>query len=214
MHLAQRNFQFPGCCFFFSYKLPVQKKVTTAAGSYVSQATLTSTSNTSISPVIDCARNSIIVVENKINNLTTNEETMSEQMQEGGQAIARYLTRRVTLKDGFDATDLKIYMTANRQSGTNINCYYKVLSQFDADIFDDKYWVLMQEVTNTNTVSASDDDGEYLELEYAPSTANTSYIVSTVTYDSFKVFAIKIVMTSPTTTKVPLIKDLRCIALA
>ena len=72
----------------------------------------------------------------------------------------------------------------------------------------------MQEVTNTNTVSASDDDGEYLELEYAPSTANTSYIVSTVTYDSFKVFAIKIVMTSPTTTKVPLIKDLRCIALA
>ena len=198
----------------YNYKLPVQKKVTTAAGSYVSQATLTSASNTSISPVIDCARNSIIVVENKINNLTTNEETMSEQMQEGGQAIARYLTRRVTLKDGFDATDLKIYMTANRQSGTNINCYYKVLSQYDADIFDDKYWVLMQEVTNTNTVSASDDDGEYLELEYAPSTANTSYIVSTVTYDSFKVFAIKIVMTSPTTTKVPLIKDLRCIALA
>ena len=192
-----------------NFKLPEQKKITTGAGSYVSQASLTSSSNTSISPVIDTARNSVITIENVINNLTTGEEA-----KEGGNAIARYLTRRVTLKDGFDATDLKIYMTANRQSGTNISCYYKVLSQFDADIFDDKLWVLMEEVTNSNTVSASDDDGEYLELEFAPTTADVSYILNTVTYGNFKTFAVKIVMTSPTTTKVPLIKDLRCIALA
>jgi len=33
-------------------------------------------------------------------------------------------------------------------------------------------------------------------------------------YHTYKTFAIKIVMTSPNTTKVPLIKDLRAIALA
>ena len=65
-----------------------------------------------------------------------------------------------------------------------------------------------------NSISKTDDDVEYLELEFNPSTATTSYTVSSVAYDTFKTFAIKIVMNSSTTTKVPLIKDLRVIALA
>ena len=185
-----------------------QKKITTGAGSYIQKGKLSS-SSIHVSPVIDTLRNSVITVENIINNLISNETNT-----EGGDSLARYITRRVTLKDGFDATDLKIYMTANRQAGTGISCYYKVLSQFDADTFDDKSWVLMKEITNTNTVSKTDDTGEYLELEFTPDAANTNYTVSSVTYDSFKTFAIKIVMSSTTTTKVPLLKDFRCIALA
>ena len=105
-------------------------------------------------------------------------------------------------------------MTANRQSGSTISVYYKVLSQFDSDTFDNRPWTLMTETSNDNSISASDDLGEYLELEFSPVGANTNYISNTVTYDSFKTFAIKIVMTSADTTKVPLIKDLRAIALA
>ena len=195
---------------YTNHILDVQKKLTTGAGSYVSRATLASNSK-HISPVIDTARNSVITIENIINHLTTGEEA-----KEGGDALARYLTRRVTLKDGFDAQDLKIYLTANRQSGTVVTCYYKVLSQFDPDIFDDKSWTVMQEVTNVNSVSKTEDDEEYLELEFTPTTNNISYTVGTTTYSSFKTFAIKIVMTASQgqTTRVPLIKDLRCIALA
>ena len=191
-----------------NYVLPHQKKITTNAGSYISRASLVS-SSTHITPVIDTARNSVITVENIINNLATNEEA-----QEGGDATARYLTRRVTLKDGFDAQDLRIFMTVNRQSGSSVTCYYKVLSQFDSESFDDKVWVKMGELTNTNTVSKSEDGDEYIELEYGPTTADTSYVVGNVTYNNFKTFAIKIVMNSSSTTKVPLIKDLRSIALA
>ena len=72
----------------------------------------------------------------------------------------------------------------------------------------------MGETTNTNSVSASDDIDNYLELEFSPTTATTSYTSSSVTYGTFKTFAIKVVMTSADTTKVPLIKDLRVIALA
>ena len=74
----------------------------------------------------------------------------------------------------------------------------------------------MKEITNTNAVSVSDSVNEYLELEFVPNNnaESTDYITSSVTYDSFKTFAIKIVMNSASTTKVPLIKDLRCIALA
>ena len=72
----------------------------------------------------------------------------------------------------------------------------------------------MNEVTNSNSVSGSDSEDEYMELEFSPVGTNTNYVSNLVTYDSFKTFAIKIVMTSANTTKVPLIKDLRVIALA
>ena len=190
-----------------NYKLSTQKKITTSAGSYVTRASLASDS-THISPVIDTKRNSVITVENIINNVTTDETNA-----EGGDATAKYITRRVNLKDGFDATDLSVFMTANRQAGTGISVYYKVLSLYDENTFGSRPWVLMSETTNTNTVSASDDDNQYLELEFNPTTANTQYVAGG-TYPDFKTFAIKVVMTSASTTKIPLINDLRVIALA
>jgi hypothetical protein len=161
--------------------------------------------------MIDIGRNSIITIENIVNNLSTNENNSS-----GGDATARYITRRVNLKDGFDATSLKMFVTANRQAGTSIKVYYKVLSQFDADTFEDRPWQDMKEITNSNAVSVSDNRDEYLELEFVPdnNAESTDYITSSVTYDSFKTFAIKIVMNSATTTRVPLLKDMRAIALA
>ena len=193
-----------------NYYLDTPKKITTAAGSYVAKATLTSGSS-HISPMIDIGRNSIITIENIVNNLSTNENNSS-----GGDATARYITRRVNLKDGFDATSLKMFVTANRQAGTSIKVYYKVLSQFDADTFEDRPWQDMKEITNSNAVSVSDNRDEYLELEFVPdnNAESTDYITSSVTYDSFKTFAIKIVMNSATTTRVPLLKDMRAIALA
>ena len=88
------------------------------------------------------------------------------------------------------------------------------MSQFDTDIFDDRPWQDMKEITNVNAVSSSNQ--EFLELQYAPNNVleSTDYVTSSVTYDSFKTFAIKIVMNSATTSKVPLMKDLRAIALA
>ena len=191
-----------------NYILDEQKKITVNAGSYEERAQLISQSKF-ISPIIDTARNSVITIENLINNVATNETNAS-----GGDSIARYLTRRVNLKDGFDATDLQVFLTANRPAGSKIYVYYKILSQFDGDIFDNRPWVIMGETSNSNSVSASSNDSEYLELEYSPTTANTTYTSNSVDYDTFKTFAVKIVMTSPNTTNVPLIKDLRTIALA
>ena len=191
-----------------NYHLGTQRKIKTTAGSYIAKASLISTSD-HISPIIDTARNSVITVENIVNNTFANEDAAA-----GGDSLARYITRRVTLKDGFDATDIAVFLTGNRQAGTAIKVYYKVLSQFDPDTFDNKLWTLMAETSNINTVSKSDDHGEYMDMEFNPIGATASYQVSSVIYPNFKTFAIKIVMNSASTTKVPLIKDLRVIALA
>lgn len=139
-----------------------------------------------------------------------------ENEKSGGNASARYITRRVTLADGFDSGDLRIYLTANKPSGTNILVYYKILSVSDPDLFDDKKWTLMTEIGNSNFSSLSDTD--YRELIFAPGSNGIpynqiSYESGSTSYSTFRTFAIKVVMTSQTTSIVPKLRDLRAIAL-
>ena len=184
-----------------------QQIITTTPGSFFSKAMLGS-SSAFVSPLIDTQRNSIIAVENIINNLTTNET----ELPAGGDATARYITRTVTLMDGFDAQDITVYLNMNRRAGTQVTCYYKVLSQYDFDSFEDKLWKVMQQTSNLNTLST--DPEEFVEYQFDPTTANTNYSVSTANFTSYKTFAVKIVMTSSNTCVVPRVKDLRVIALA
>lgn len=188
-----------------NFNLPTQKEINTDVGSFIAKATLISTSP-HISPVIDIERLAIITAENIINNVSTNEENSS-----GGDAIARYITRRVTLEDGFDAKDLKIFISLNNRGGSTIKVYYKVHAQDDPENFDEKSWVLMDQITSSTIQSAS--DIEFKEFEFQPVTSPITYTVGSATYNTFKTFAIKIVMNG-TSTIIPRIKDLRAIALA
>ena len=141
---------------------------------------------------------------------------IGETEKTGGNATAKYITRRVTLADGFDSGDLRVYMTANKQSGTNIHVYYKVISDSDPGLFEDKSWQLMTQIGNNNYVSPNTTD--YKELLFAPGSNGIpdnqiSYTSGSTSYSTFKTFAIKIVMTSERTGVVPKIRDLRAIAL-
>ncbi len=184
-----------------------QQVITTTPGSFIAKATLSSTSE-HITPYIDTKRLSTIPIENKINNLTTNESDKPS----GGSALAKYITRRVTLSDGFDATDIKAYLTMNKPAGVNVYVYYKILSQYDPEPFDDKDWTSMTQTSQANSVSLTETD--FIEYEFDPTGTNVNYTSGGATYTTFKTFAIKIVMTSTSTTKVPRIQDVRIIALA
>lgn len=139
-----------------------------------------------------------------------------EDKKSGGNASTRYIMRRVTLADGFDSGDLRVYLTGYKPSGSNIYVYYKILSKSDSDTFDIKNYQLMTEIGNGNFVSLSDND--YRELTFAPGVSGVannavSYTTDTSAFNSFKTFAIKIVMTGTDTTNVPKVRDVRAIAL-
>jgi len=139
-----------------------------------------------------------------------------ETEKSGGNAIARYQTRRVTLADGFDSGDLRVYLTAYKPADTNVYVYYKILSASDPEIFDDKKWQLMTQLGNANFVSLNNND--YRELTFAPgvngiANNSVSYTTSGTAFTTFRTFAIKIVMTSSKTGIVPRIADMRAIAL-
>lgn len=139
-----------------------------------------------------------------------------EDSSTGGNSYARYITRKVTLADGFDSGDIRAYITAYKPTGSNIYVYYKVLSKSDSDIFENKSWQLMTQLGNADFSSTSPND--YRELTFAPGISgsannNISYTSGNSIFTSFKTFAIKIVLTGTSTTDIPKVRDFRAIAL-
>lgn len=84
---------------------------------------------------------------------------------------SRYITRVVTLNDGFEAADLVVYLNVNRPPGTGIRVYGKFLNESDTDSFDDKFYTLMS-LDGTETFTL--DTAQYAEEKYIiPTTSKT-----------------------------------------
>jgi hypothetical protein len=140
-----------------------------------------------------------------------------ETSPHGGNSLAKYFTKKVVMTPGNDSGDLRVFYTAYKPSGTNVYVYYKILSSQDTQKFDDGSWQLMTQVSNQNVNSATTSD--YIEFECAPGVngqaSNQVFYTSTngQTYNNFIQFAIKVVLTSSDRTIVPIIDDIRALAL-
>lgn len=152
-------------------------------------------------------------------NTTATVSIESETNSKGGPAIARYITRKVTLADGFDANMIRVYLTAYQPAATTIEVYYKIVAEEDETLFDERPYVRMISVQTGNETllnnTKSQVETDYLEYLFVPSTRDTSYLgTNNISYNNFKTFSIKIVMRTSDTNYVPIIRDLRAIALA
>ena len=138
----------------------------------------------------------------------------SEFDESAGPCEAKYITKPIILADGFDAGDLRVFLAGNKQGNSEISVFYKVLNSSDTTIFKDRPYQKM--VCINPSPAASKTPFEFTEYEFRPSTTSNEVLYTSpngVTYDNFKTFAIKIVMTSSDPTIVPKVKDLRIIAL-
>ena len=168
------------------------------------------TANTNISPVFDVSKLACVIVGNYVNNDVTNETTNT------GSAYSKYISRKVVLDDGQEADDLRVYLTANLPSGTSVKVYAKLLNDTDVTLFNNRPWLLLTENGPLNTQG-------FKEYYYTIPVGSTStsgggldgsgvYQYST-NYLTFKTFAVKIVLLSSSTSSVPIVRDMRAIAL-
>lgn len=141
-----------------------------------------------------------------------------ETSAKGGNAWARYITKKVVLTPENDSGDLRVYYTAYKPAGSNIYVYYKILNRSDTANFDDQNWQLMTDISagsGTNSLSRTD----FKEFIAAPGTNgipdnSISYTsTSGETYTQFSQFAIKIVLASSDSARTPVLQDLRVLAL-
>lgn len=186
--------------------------------------------NSVASPAIDLDRITLYTSHNLIN--TESAVSSSEtNVKSGGLSEARYITRIVTLADGMDAEDLRVYLTAYKPSGSNLLVYYKIMNSDDSDGMGEKKWIPMtlntdQGFTSATRYSSSENQDDFLELVYDIPTWNDTYkagsntatgIVEYVSnskarFVGYKYFALKIVPVNATSSNPPRVKDLRAIA--
>jgi hypothetical protein len=185
-----------------------QTMTAVSAGDIVLRVTMRNVDQ-NVSPVVDLERVSAILVKNKIDVYSSGINT-TELTAFGGTAQAKYITRRVTLADGFDATGLNVNVLVNRRSGTSIKVYYKILNKYDTTDFDDRTYVEIPQTTLAGSTVLTNNPDVYSEENYQA--LNINYASGTTTYSDFNVFAIKIVFFSSNQSVVPQIKALRVTA--
>jgi hypothetical protein len=184
------------------------------------------------SPAFDLRQISGTTVLNLLNS-NTDIGSSEDYVAAGGNAKSRYITRKVSLLDGQDAEDLRVYLTAYKPSGSDILVYYKILNSEDNDTFEQARWIPMNRVTTQGFASdaiysSSSKKNDFLELVYdVPpySATNKSGYLDTnsniieyrnsagARFIKYKHFAIKIVLVNQNSSNPPRVKDLRALAL-
>lgn len=159
----------------------------------------------------------ITIVDSSGSGSNASVSLVSELSPNGGNAATRYVTKKVVLQPDNESGDLRVYLSAYKPQGTDVHVFYKILSRTDTQKFEDGYWQLMTPIQNQSYFSKTINDVQ--EIEFAPGINNIannrlSYTSTTgITYDSFIQFAVKVVLTTSDTTKIPYLTDIRAIAL-
>lgn len=148
------------------------------------------TNNENISPAMDATNTNAILVENIINNRSYDEAT------DATAGIARYITKDVSLTA--QSNGVQVRYTANIQGNANVKVFYKILPIESTGTLADQPWVEMPADTNVSKANNA--------------TTFNKYTHSVYNLPLFKAFKTKVLMTSPDSTKPPLIKEYRAIA--
>ena len=170
----------------------------------MSIAMSTPADNNNISPVIDTARLSLFLIQNRLNNPIsgTTPDFTAETTNSGGSTSAKYMTRPVILTN--DATALDIRVSANVRSTSEIKMYYRNTSSEDARKLGDVAWIAFNsDGTSDSAVPPAIDNVTFKEHKFSASSL-----------PEFTAFQLKVVLTGTNSSYPPLLKDMRGIALA
>jgi hypothetical protein len=150
----------------------------------------------------------------------TQDISDSELRPNHGTARSRYISKVVSLQEGFDSTGIEVKVDVNRKTGTDIEVFSRVLSRKDKGFVNgitNRPWVrvpliipaaksfagLKDNVYTTETYRLLDPD-----LAYTNSSNVASGVAVTGTYEDFAQYQIKIVFYASNPTILPKIKNL------
>jgi hypothetical protein len=194
------------------------RQVAAAEGDIVLEVTMT-TKNEDVSPVLD---QQLISVQafNPLVKPYTAEISDSELAPNDGTARSRYVSKVISLQEGFDSTGLEVKVDVNRKIGTDIEVYGRVLSRNDGSFVSgikNRPWVRLPLYAPGQKTFVGVSDTKFNQEVYRllepslsyTSAANVAANVSvTASYTDFAQYQIKVVFYSNNPTYLPKIKNL------
>ena len=163
--------------------------------------------NDYVSPVIDMQRATLIAISNRIDNQAASPASgfnvplnyVAETNPSDGSHLSKHITKPISLAE--DAVGLKVLVSANRPSAASFDIYYRT-SNGDT-LLQNTDWSL----ADVETSLPSDENiNVFRSYEYLIGGQGGAL-------PSFTQFQLKIVFKSTNSSKVPVIRDLRAIAL-
>ena len=175
-----------------------------------------STFNPNVSPVIDLGRASVNLIANRINNIDSSSDVFpttdfnASTEPDGDQNVAIYLTKAIALEN--PATSIRVIFAAMKKNSADIKVLFKTLGAGKTISFDELgYTFFNSDGSPDSSVATSLSNFDFQEYVY---TAGLTDDGIGTPLDEFTQFQIKIVMQGTNAAEVPLLKDLRIIALA
>ena len=176
----------------------------------------TTLTNPHISPIFDLEKSGVLFIRNMIDvseigsdgkatAVTIQNETLpfaavKQTTTEGkSPATMRYMTRKITLAPGFDASNVKVLLTVYKPQGTDIAVFVKTQGSSSSGQFENQPYV---QLTRSGNDFTSLDEEDYREIEY-------QFPQDVPAFDKF---SIKICLFSNNSCNVPKVKDMRGIA--
>jgi hypothetical protein len=191
----------------------IRSRSANTAAPFVIEASLTA-QNDYIAPFVWADTSSVLLSTNLINNNTSAEESRD------GFAASKYVSRVITLADGQEAEDLRVFIDAYKTARTNVVLYAKMQSAEDSSNFDDLLWTELEQVTPETLLSDPNNPNDYREYEFTIPEANKNdgvfeYATENGTFDRIKKYRLKVVFTAEPGFEfnVPKIANIRAIAL-
>ena len=135
-------------------------EIVDGTGKSLKHTFLFNSSKSHLSPVLDDGISNILRVENIINGSNTNEH-----LPLTGSATAKYLSKSVTLDEGLDAEDLRVFITATKPGSSDVEIYARVSNELEVDDFEDRHWTRLQ-LEGFNKQSAPGSIDDFAEYEY------------------------------------------------
>ena len=176
-------------------------------------ASMTSTDAT-VSPIIDTARLGVVTVGNRLNEIVTSANigaltpysASTDATGDNNKAI--YITKKIVLDRS--ATAIQVLFDAVQMAPANIKVLFKTLRVDSAENFDDVPWTYFNTLgAPDKTVPASKAMDDFKEYSYFIGQNSLGVGTELAEYTSF---AIKIVMQGTNSSLPPVIKDFRAIA--
>ena len=163
-----------------------------------------------LSPMIDTKRTAAILVNNRIDYRTDGSTPatspsaaapnfIAETAASGATGVARYVTRAATLAN--QANSLHVLVNIMWPVEAQVDVYYRILPTETYETFGVQPYVLMTPNADTDFATAQS------------ATDFRDYYWTADGIGNFTTFAIKVVMRSTNSSRVPLCKDFRAIAL-
>ncbi len=181
--------------------------------------TLTS-SDSWVSPVLDGERISTILTSNRVDSRITDYTTDNQVKTLNDPTACQYISKEMELEN--PASSLKILLNAHMNVNTDIRAFYALNIQPNQDPVFVPFPGYTNLTNNGEVIDASKNDGRPDKFvsksnDYGQDSQNLKFLEYSFTANqvpSFRYYRIKLILTSTNQVHVPLVRQLRVMALA